>query len=72
MTVIIVTEAQRTALMLVLIEAIRDPDKTQAFLDVLTDETITLGDLLTLINPPPPTRIGGPIGQDLDWNVKKF
>jgi hypothetical protein len=40
------TNAQRNALMLVLIEQIRNPSATQEFIDVLTDSTVTVGDIL--------------------------
>jgi hypothetical protein len=43
------TNAQRNAMMLVLIEQARNRNSTQEFIDVLTDSTVTLHDLLQLV-----------------------
>jgi hypothetical protein len=44
------TQQQHSALLLVLIEQIRDGGNTQQFVDVLTDSTVTLADLLSLVS----------------------
>ncbi len=43
------TNQQRNAMMLVFIEQIRNHDATQEFIDVLTDSTVTLGELLRMV-----------------------
>jgi len=47
------TNQQRNALLLVLIEQIRNVNATQQFMDVLTDSTVTLHDLLHLVSQAP-------------------
>ena len=44
------TRQQHNAMMLVLIEQIRDSATTQEFVDVLTDSTVTVGELLQLVS----------------------
>ena len=46
------TQHEHSALLGVLIEYMRQPDSTQEWIDVLTDHTVTIGDLLALVSLP--------------------
>lgn len=50
------TQQQHSALVVILVDYARRPDSTQEWVDVLTDTTTTLSDLLTLVATAKPKR----------------